>query len=677
VVNIDSDLFARLTRAKSLSHPTARNFQKEEWLKAAQAIGILSTRDQQLLDAALHFGNEIQALRLTYESRLFGDTDQRTGILLSIAMANYNFLVLTKRAHENVKKERLRKDGPISIGSLARQPIAGPYPGNISTPDNSIATIVDTLPHCMERALRLRGEGSQTGDFWRLGSNLFAVLSIEHCLRDLWQAVLWDGWALKKNENALVLDPTNIELDTLWNVWNWRQEMIVGQSTMLDSINTRMSEKGNRLVPPFQDPTVVGIGGHSKLERRFRFGSVSGRERGQVWHATEDAILAESYLAPFIDAVLPSLDGEISCKDVQSAWCVLRDCASILSSKCKEKGLSDNNSLERYALLIRRSEIERAISHCCRMSSERTKIVLDFLICNLNDTTTMFTKGFWSSPIVAIDSGEYILITLAAISVGSTIRRIESWLDKGGLSDRLATARRGLRYEAWVREELRRCIAANALLPNARCAKDGVSRNDESEEQIDLLMRLGNLLIVGEIKCLLAPVEPIEHFNFLTKLDAAGQQAVRKAKWISENVSVVAEVLNLTAAEARELRPVPIIVLNQGSGFGLLAGGVRVVDFHFLRLYFSDGEYAAGTAFNFSKKRAASQFHVLYKSEGEADAHFEETMANPPTIERFKKSARWQKTRFPMSNGKDIEIAVCNFNDERDQHAKNLVSSVS
>lgn len=677
MVAITSSLFDRLTKEKSLPHPTARNFDKDKWLNAAKAVDLLSERDEQLLSAALHFGKEIQSLRLAYESRLFGELDQRTAIILSIAMANYNFLILRKSADENVKKERRKKDGPISVASIVRQPIEGPYPGNISTGDNSVATIVDTIPHCIERALHLRDQGSPAKDFWRLGSSLFAVLSIEHGLRDLWQAVLWDGWALERTENALVLNPTDIELDTLWNVWTWRQEMIIAQSSMLDSITKRMMGQENQPVPPFQDPTVVGIGGHSKSDRRFRFGTVSGRQRGQIWHATEDGVLAESYLAPFIDAPLPALDPELSCRDLQSAWCVLRDCASVLSSKCKEKDLSDVNSLERYALMIRRSEIERAIAHCNRVSLEKAKLLVDFLICNLADTSSMFTKGFWASPLVPIDSGENLLITLPALSVGSTIRRVESWLDRGGLSDRLATARRGLRYEAWVRQEVQRCIAANSLLPNGRCAKDGVSRGDESEEQIDLLIRLGSLLIVGEIKCLLAPVESMEHFNYLSKLNDAGAQAVRKAKWVSTNLDAIAELLNLSDVEVKQLQPVPIVVLNQGSGFSLLAGGARVIDFHFLRLYLTDGEYATGTAFNFDDKRSASQFIVLYTSEEEAGARFEATMANPPTIERFKKSAMWHMTKFPMSDGQDLEIAVCNFNDQKDERARKLVSSVS
>jgi hypothetical protein len=678
MVNIESNLFVLLTRTKSLPHPTARNFDRDKWLNAAKELGALSTRDQQLLDAALHFGTEIRALRSTYEPSMFEGCDQRTGIVLSVAMANYNFLILTKLAAESTRKHIGVKDGPISVGSIARQPISGPYPGNISNADSAVAAIVDTLPHCIERAFRLPDGGeTPTRDFWKRGSNLFAVLSIEHSLRDLWQAVLWDGWALRRSKNVLRLDPTDIELDTLWNVWNWRQEMVIGQSTMLDSIDKRMTGEASEPIAPFQDPTVVGIGGHSKSDRRFRFGSVSGRGRGQMWHATEDAILAESYLAPFVDATLPSLAMALSCTDIQSGWRVLRDCAAILSSKCKKRDLSDVNALERYALLIRRSEVERAISHCNNVSPEKAKAVVDFLICDLSDTSSLFTKGFWASPIISIDSGENLLITLAAVSVGSTIRRVESWLDRGGLSDRLATARRGLRYEAWVREELERCIVENPLLQNARCAKDGVSRQGETGEQIDLLIRLGDLLIVGEVKCLLAPVESMEHFNYLSKLNGAGEQAVRKAKWILENLDVVAELLKLTTAEVQQLRLVPIVILNQGFGFGLLAGGARVIDFHYLRLYLKDGEYATGTAFNFDEKRAMSQFHVLYRSEDEAESHFEETMANPPTIARFTKSAVWHETKFPMSNGEDLEIAVCNFNDQRDQNAKDLVSAVS
>jgi hypothetical protein len=122
---------------------------------------------------------------------------------------------------------------------------------------------------------------------------------------------------------------------------------------------------------------------------------------------------------------------------------------------------------------------------------------------------------------------------------------------------------------------------------------------------------------------------------------------------------------------------VPIVVVNQGAGFGLLAGGARVVDFHFLRLYLTDGSYHSGLAFNFSEKRGASRFQALYGNEREAEENFESTVARPPTLDRFLEAATWGITKFPTSSGDDFEIAICNFDDRHNREAKDLISSVS
>ena len=120
------------------------------------------------------------------------------------------------------------------------------------------------------------------------------------------------------------------------------------------------------------------------------------------------------------------------------------------------------------------------------------------------------------------------------IAVGSAIRRVESWLSKAGQSDHLSDSRRGLRYEAWVRGELQAEISKNKLLTEARCAKGPIARVGQDGEQIDLIIALGNILIVGEVKCFLYPIEASEHYDYLRKLREAGVQATRKAKWLSE-----------------------------------------------------------------------------------------------------------------------------------------------
>lgn len=676
MIALESELFSRLTKNRSLPHPTARKFDRHAWVQAIDSIGAPTLRDFQLCTAAVHFGHEINSLRKTYESRLFEGLDERTAVCLSIAMANSNFLILMKMARESTRNELKKKEQPLSVGSLARQPILGPYPGSKSSSDSAIATIVDTIPHCLERALRLQSEFVAQKDYALQGAKLSAIMSIEHNLRNLWQSILWEGWVLTRKDGVLGINPAHKELATLWNIWQWRQEMIAIQGPLQRAIEERWAGESDVFRPPFQDPTVVGVGGHSKETRRLRFGSRSGRESGQHWHATEHEILEASYLASFIDAPLPGLNNEMSCRDLQRAWCVLRDCAAVLATKCK-KGVSDFESIERFALLIKRDELERAISHCCKLSHENAKAAVAFFTCNLNNLGELFVKGLWACPLVPVDSGENVLIALAAISIGSTTRRIENWLDRGGLSDRLATARRGLRYEAWVREELAVRVARNGLLPNTRCGKESLNRRNEQDEQIDLLIKLGKTLIVGEVKCLLAPVEPMERFNYLAKLSDAGGQAVRKAVWVASQTEMIAEHFEISLEEVENVRVIPIVVVNQGAGFGLLAGGARVVDFHFLRLYLTDGKYHSGTAFNFAGKRGASQYQTLYETEREAEDNFEGVMAHPPTLDRFLRGAEWQTTRFPMSSGKDFEIAICNFNDRGNREARDLMSLVS
>ncbi len=181
---------------------------------------------------------------------------------------------------------------------------------------------------------------------------------------------------------------------------------------------------------------------------------------------------------------------------------------------------------------------------------------------------------------------------------------------------------------------------------------------------------LGDLLIVGEIKCFLYPIEPIEHFNYRKKLQDAGNQATRKAKWLHESPQVVAEALQISAELAASLRAVPIVVTNQGAGFGLEAGGARVVDFHFLDLYLSDGEYISGMTFD-AERGVAVQFpETLYRDEREAASRFETTMADPPPLQRLFQSADWKDNHFPSSDGTDLLVANCYPDDSMVTEAK-------
>jgi hypothetical protein len=251
---------------------------------------------------------------------------------------------------------------------------------------------------------------------------------------------------------------------------------------------------------------------------------------------------------------------------------------------------------------------------------------------------------------------------------------VETWLERGGLSDHLSDARRGTKYEAWVRTELANAISGNTFLTGCLCAPNAVPRSGGKGEQIDLIIVLGDMLIVGEVKCFLYPIESSEHYDYLRKLNEAGEQAVRKGKWLTQNPEEIVRAVGISADRAGSLRPVPIVVTNQGAGFGLDANGARVIDFHFLRLYFSDNEYVAGMAVKFSDRQAANQVEVLYGNEAEATDKFEKTMANPPPLQRYIGAAVWKENRFPLSSGESMIVENCVVGDNIADDANRLAT---
>ena len=353
-----------------------------------------------------------------------------------------------------------------------------------------------------------------------------------------------------------------------------------------------------------------------------------------------------------------------------------RPCAEILATKSKTQKFDTVDSIEALALLIRRSELERALRCCGPFSAEQAASIVNLLTCDLADLTNLFTKGFWAAPLVSIDGGTNTAIVLPSVRVGSAIRRVESWLDRGGLSDHLSDARRGIRYEAWVRKELYDGLTKNALLPNCQCAPNAVTRVRDSGEQIDLVIALGDLLVVGEVKCFLYPIEPSERHDYLRKLADAGDQAVRKAKWLVDNPTEIVKALGISAERAATLRAVPIVVTNQGAGFSLKLNDARVVDFHFLKLYLSDNEYVANMAFKTKEQQAVQQVERLYSNELEATGGFEKTMESPPPLKRYLGSAVWKSATFPMSNGEAMLIDNCLLGGKMLRDAEMLASAL-
>jgi hypothetical protein len=161
---IESEIFSQIVKKRTLPHPTARNFDAAQWRMAGSNLVNPTERDIQLLAAGLYYGNEIKQLRDRFEKLLFERIDKPTGILLTVAVANLTFRIFDRKAKKSARK-RARENKVTELAAIGRQPVASSYSGNQADPDAGIAAIVDTIPHCLERAFQQKGTKLELSEF--------------------------------------------------------------------------------------------------------------------------------------------------------------------------------------------------------------------------------------------------------------------------------------------------------------------------------------------------------------------------------------------------------------------------------------------------------------------------------------------------------------------------------
>jgi hypothetical protein len=355
----ESELYNKVVKEKSLPHPTARNFDAKRWEEAFRALRAPSQRDESLAVAAIHYGTELQRLRKTFDDKIFKELNRRSAKIFSAAFANREFFVLMDNVAERMKA-KAEQESVARLDGTAGILISNGQSGDELDPDAAMATIVDTLPHCIERAQRRPADPSANRvELDRDHFKLYAALSIEHSIRDLWQSVLWKGASLTFKNNQLRQAPGDRRLAEYELAWTRRIERVATQGAITDAIADRRKHDLGIEIVPYLSKTVTGVG-TGNGGRSFKFGAQSGRAGQQTRHNRQSTILEDSYLADFLDTPLPSTgDSKLTSRELHRVWCILVDAAHVLRTKKKSKELVDFDAAKQFALLIRSSELQR------------------------------------------------------------------------------------------------------------------------------------------------------------------------------------------------------------------------------------------------------------------------------------------------------------------------------
>ena len=256
----------------------------------------------------------------------------------------------------------------------------------------------------------------------------------------------------------------------------------------------------------------------------------------------------------------------------------------------------------------------------------------------------------WARPLVLLDKDMFALVLQPLIGVNPTWL-LKNWMREGGLD----IDHTGGAYEQQVRKEL---VHACHLKTAEVLQHSLVLDKGNNPEQIDLVIRIGNTFLIGEVKCTVFPTRPDEMTNYETRLDEAAEQALRKAERVSQNKSTLVRLFKGHLDTERPIELLPFILSNLAIGVGQHPRGVPVVDRLTLANYLNSGESEGYSVIHTPEGtlRQTQKVH-LYASEEEAESNIGDFLMTPASLKLNEDLVEEQvRDWFPLPN---LKPAAC------------------
>jgi hypothetical protein len=527
------------------------------------------------------------------------------------------------------------------------------------TGDDHATHLVDALPHWLHHILTLPDDGVRRApeEPDQHAGRAIMISSIERALRDLWQEALWNGHQLVRDNGVTIHGPMDRPSAERWFIWELRHQALLSQEMFID-LGAHIIG-GGRLPPvaPVLKRTITNVTRGRDGKRRFRIGPVSGKKPVDRLRVSEHDALERLYTGLFLDENLPKFGAEITCRLLNQAWWLIADLVRLICEQACKPWFDDDRGVGRFAFPIGRDELQELLADALEISRHSADAIVEFLTIDTADNKELFGRGFWPSPLLPDLARGRLYLIAAPLLIGSPLRRVEAWLERGGLTDRAGIKGRGKPFETFVRSAVTHVLAQNPLLPDHAVVPHALKRKGSSEE-IDLIVRVGRTLLIGEVKCFVFPSEPLERFNYLKNVESAVQQAKNKAAWVDQNRTHVAQLVGVTdESEAKALKIVPVIITNHGLCLGLEIEGVTVSDLHYLELLMGCGHYQGDTMF----KREMGTVHqnvILYSSQADFEQRVAELFANPPPLNRYQGKIEWQRVPFMTSDNSAFALLL-------------------
>ncbi|WP_224248957.1 hypothetical protein [Hyalangium gracile] len=599
-----------------LKGPSQKGFEPEQWLSALRAIPSPSLEDLRLFAAALWFDSQFEGLRAYFEATPVppGRPDQI--IRRAVGLVNRECLTVAETVQRNLAATRgtiTQRDiveSRISLaGNVNVAPAEATVEGTVDGLRFELAALTASTPRTF--ANELDGLGQLRQMFLRLNFTI-----AYHGLEEDWMECLHHDLAVEMPEDQPTqLVPRDLERASARALGLDRETMLV-QEMMQHGI------EGLRKLPRVLDAIL--------RRKAIRFRKLSGKVH--VGETTEDMavqihlwrmVASEPDLDPHAKEPLESLGG-VTLLEMLEAWAALVPLTMDIASRMPRIPLTHPAQFEELAPLIPVRALVAALAKATGLADERCRTIIDAL------TWRTVRDSLWFRPLVSVGP-EHRVIVLAALQSPNLRRSLEYWMSEGGWD----LGKRGTSYEDHVRASLAKKIKGKPHWNFSGVVPHKLQPPDSSVGDLDLVVWIGNKILVGEIKCFRRPATSHEWFLHEERIRDAVKQLQGKVKYVRENPAWLADEVNKVGGNV-DPAAVSIeccVVLNSALGSLQIIDEVPIVDTYILNRYFNEGRGEILV----STEPVKTKTVAFYNSQDEAAEKLGDYLRQPPHLSFYKK----------------------------------------
>lgn len=628
--------FLKCVQNGKVKHPSQIGFKIKSWEDMYKQNRV-DENDDRIYSAGLSYFKKFEMIRNQLISIPDLKLTKEKLIRLYIGLVNREMKISSKNAIENLKS--MSPDKAVNISSIIEARINTTLPGHQISSNRAIEGMVSALRFPLGEFinrydhlnLKKPNDKADAKKFVKKAIKKINMAILYHSNLIFWQESLWHGWEFTTNNEvdygvapatekqlAAAVGEHRFQAITLEfyhhssNLWKKIPKQIIDEICEVNGIISIVNNRGSKnLITGKLDLSSPSFGWVNSLG------------------------VQEAYMEKLSRENLTIL-GNTSVKEFLRVYEHLFHLGQAVSNYIPDDFItaSPPQVLE-FAPYFEYAAVARLIQQLTSIEIDKIYRILETL-----SFTGDVKQDIWLRPLIKINSSEFTPV-LPALMFPNLIRSVEYWFQLANIK----IDEKGDEFEDHVRKRINVCKGESSILCKSKVIENAVKFDVENEsEEIDFIWILGKKIIVGEIKCVSHPAEPIEWKNLFDIVEKAKVQIKRKCNFILKHINVfLNKFYSDSEMEPSEFILLPTIILSKPMMSGFVIEDIPITDLLLLERY-CHGQYER---VQIKGEEEIEKVFPFFNSWEEAVNRIDDYLKKPPIIEDYKARLMLEETFFP------------------------------